>query len=139
MSADMTDKMTLPDWIDERDQLRYEKQLVVRERDELRAEIERLREELTLSEAMYRQAGVTAERENQRLRAERDAEAARYDEVLDTLKAVRSDHERALSEIERLREVLARLVELGHDDGGEPEDAWTVAWGHAESVLGPHD
>jgi hypothetical protein len=45
------------------------------------AEIERLREELTLSEAMYRQAGVTAERENQRLRAALIAGRATHGEL----------------------------------------------------------
>lgn len=39
------------------------------------------------------------------------------------------------AKVERLREVLARLVQLGRDDEHEPEDAWKVAWGHAEALL----
>jgi hypothetical protein len=56
--------------------------------------------------------------ELERLRAERDAESARYDEAMATLAAVRQDQERALQTVERLRAALTLMLE----SFTEPED-----------------
>jgi predicted nucleic acid-binding Zn-ribbon protein len=83
------------------------------ERDELRAGFDNERSTLL---ARIRELRAEVEQ----LKGERDAEAARYDAVMDTLKAIRQDQDRALTENERLRvvEAAARWIE---------EDGWTPA------------
>lgn len=41
----------------------------------------------------------------------------------------------AFHEQNRLRLALARLVELGQDDGSAPDDAWKRAWKQAAAAL----
>lgn len=57
----------------------------------------------------------------------------------DRLIKAQSERDQARAQCRQMQKIIQRFVELGQDDGNEPEDAWTVAWGHAEQMLAALD
>jgi hypothetical protein len=94
---------------------------VVRERDELRAEVGRLRD-------------ITRKHGNQADEAEAEVERLRRD-----VAKWQADFETEAREGERLRAALLRLVELGEDDGSASDTAWKEAFEHAATLARPEE